>query len=115
MWDLPGPGIEPVSPAQAGGLPTTGPPEKSLHRLFYLIILKDACVLSCFRHVQLFANLWTADRQASLWDSPGKDTGVGFHVHSLLQGIFPTQRSNPHLLHGQAGCLPLAPPGKPKR
>ena len=25
------------------------------------------------------------------WDSPGKDTGVGFHV--LLQGIFPTQGS----------------------
>ena len=32
----------------------------------------------------------------SPWDSPGKDTGVGCHV--ILQGIFPTQRSNPHLL-----------------
>ena len=30
-------------------------------------------------------------------DSPGKDTGVGFHV--FLQGIFPTQGSNLHLLH----------------
>ena len=29
-------------------------------------------------------------------DSPGKNTGVGFH--SLLQGIFPTEESNPHLL-----------------
>ena len=29
MWDLPGPGIKPVSPALAGGLPATGPPEKS--------------------------------------------------------------------------------------
>ena len=28
MWDLPGPGIEPVSPALAGGCFTTGPPEK---------------------------------------------------------------------------------------
>ena len=28
MWDLPGPGLEPVSPALAGGLPTTGPPGK---------------------------------------------------------------------------------------
>ena len=27
------------------------------------------------------------------WDFPGKNTGVGFH--SLLQGIFPTKRSNP--------------------
>ena len=29
-------------------------------------------------------------------DSPGKNTRVG--CHSLLQGIFPTQESNPHLL-----------------
>jgi len=36
--------------------------------------------------------------------------------HALLQGIFLTQGSNPHvlcLLHGQAGSLPLAPLGKP--
>ena len=35
--------------------------------------------------------------------------------HPLLQGIFLTQGSNPHLfclLHWQAGSLPLAPPGK---
>ena len=29
MWDLPGPGIEPVSPALAGGFLTTGPLGKS--------------------------------------------------------------------------------------
>ena len=28
MWDLPGPGIEPVSPALAGGFLTTEPPGK---------------------------------------------------------------------------------------
>ena len=28
MWDLPGPGHEPVSPASAGGLSTTAPPGK---------------------------------------------------------------------------------------
>ena len=37
------------------------------------------------------------------WDSPGRNTGVG--CHALLQGIFPTQWSNLHLL-----SLPLAPP-----
>ena len=34
---------------------------------------------------------------------------------SLLQGIFPIQGSNPHLLsllHWQAGSLPVVPPGK---
>ena len=35
-------------------------------------------------------------RLLCLWDSPGKDTGVG--CHALLQGIFPTQGSNQHLL-----------------
>ena len=28
MWDLPGPGLEPVSPALAGGPSTTAPPGK---------------------------------------------------------------------------------------
>ena len=31
------------------------------------------------------------------WNSPGKNTGVG--CHSLLQGVFPTQGSNPGFLH----------------
>ena len=43
-----------------------------------------------------------------------RNTGVGYH--SLLQGIFLTQGSNPclfHLLHWKLCSLPLAPPGKP--
>ena len=32
-----------------------------------------------------------------LWNSSGKNVGVG--CHSLLQGIFLTQRSNPRILH----------------
>ena len=35
--------------------------------------------------------------------------------HFLLQGTFPTQGSNPCLLHWQVGSLPLASPGKPER
>ena len=31
MWDLPGPGLEPVSPALAGGFLTTAPPGKVPH------------------------------------------------------------------------------------
>ncbi|XP_029058956.1 acyl-coenzyme A amino acid N-acyltransferase 2-like isoform X3 [Monodon monoceros] len=34
MWDLPGPGLEPVSPALAGGFLTTASPGKSLERCF---------------------------------------------------------------------------------
>ena len=36
-------------------------------------------------------------RLYSSWNSPGQNTGVG--SLSLLQGIFPTQGSNPGLLH----------------
>ena len=42
------------------------------------------------------------------WDSLGKNTGVGCHF--LLQGIFPTQRSNLCLLHWRADSLPQASP-----
>ena len=37
------------------------------------------------------------------WDFPGKNTEVGCHF--LLQGIFSTQGSIPHLLHWQADSL----------
>ena len=38
MWDLPWPGLEPLSPALAGGFLTTGPPGKS-HLLLSLLLL----------------------------------------------------------------------------
>ena len=46
---------------------------------------------------RLFATAWTVGRQAPLWNSPDKNTGVG--CHSLIQGIFPTQGWNLGLLH----------------
>ena len=39
MWDLPRPGMEPVSPALAGGFLTTAPPGKSLKLIFEVFIL----------------------------------------------------------------------------
>ena len=45
------------------------------------------------------------------WDFPGKNVGMGCHF--LLQGIFPTQGLNPHLLHWQVGFLPLSHQGHP--
>ena len=46
-------------------------------------------------------------------NSPGKNTGVG--SHSLLQRIFPTQRSKPESPTLQADSLPAEPPGKPRQ
>ena len=48
--------------------------------------------------VGLFATPWTIVYQVlPPLDSPGKNTGVGFHF--LLQEIFPTQGLNPNLPH----------------
>ena len=60
---------------------------KALNKMYYLL-----------SHIWLFATPWNAVCQAPLsWDSPGKNTRVGCHF--LFQGIFPTQRLNPDLLH----------------
>ena len=50
----------------------------------------------------------------SPWNSPGQNTGVG--SLSLLQGIFPTQGSNPESRSStlQADSLPAEPQGQPK-
>ena len=98
-----------------------------------------------FSHVQLFGFCrLLPTRLLCPWDSLGKNTRVGCHLyltlcnamdcchqallsigfsrqeygvgcHALLQGIFLTQGSNPHLrhlLHWQVGSLPLVPPAK---
>ena len=66
----------------------------------------------------MFNFLWSCGSQPARllfpWDSPGKNTGVGYQA--LLQGIFPTQGCKLcllNLLHWQAGSLLPAPPGKP--
>jgi len=75
------------------------------------------CVCVCVRPralscVRRFATPWTvAARLLCPWNFPGKNSGVGCHF--LVMGIFPTQGSNPsvlHLLHWQADSLPLALP-----
>ena len=48
----------------------------------------------------------------SPWDSPGQNTGVG--SLALLQGIFPTQRLNPGLLHCRQILYQLSYEGNPQ-
>ena len=73
--------------------------------LWACVLIRFSCVwLSAIQRVRLLYP----------WDSPGKNPGVGHHA--LLQGIFLTQGSNPHLLcllHWQVSYLPLASHGKP--
>ena len=58
--------------------------------------------------VRLFATPWTI---YSPWNSPGQNTKVG--SFSLLQGIFPTQGSNPGFLHCRQILYQLSHKGSP--
>ena len=70
-------------------------------------VCAHVCVCACAQSlsgVSFFETPWSVARQAPLpWDFSGKNTGAGCHF--LLQGIFLTRGSNPHLLcllHWQA-------------
>ena len=58
-----------------------------------------------------FATPWTVSPSGSSvqGDSPGKKTGV--RSYSLLQGVFPTQGSNPGHLRGRLIVYPLSQQG----
>ena len=77
----------------------------------------SSAVLCSLSPVRLCATPWTGARQAPL--------SMGFFRQEYwnglpfpLQGLFPTQRSNPQLLcllHWQVDSLPLSPPESPQR
>ena len=93
-----------------------GDPDRSLPRHFHrslshrgnmgvgkttsqVCLNKETRCLCCCHQVESnsFVTLWTTAHQAPcLWSILGKNTGVGCHF--LLQGIFPGQEANPHLL-----------------
>ena len=66
---------------------------------------------------KLLSPVWLCDPMdyslpgSSPWDSPGKNTGVG--CHSFLQGILPTQQSNPGLLYCKQILYLLSHQGSP--
>ena len=125
--DLPEPGMEPVSlmsPALAGAFFTISATWEALTRTFPTLLQDNYqnegievdihTMYAVCSVVQLCPTLCDPMDCGLLdssvhWDSPGKNTGVG--NHALLQEIFLTQGSNPHLLcllHWQAGSLPLS-------
>ena len=84
-----------------------------IRSLIVLLLLSDPCILNCLPCFVMSHMLRFLVNQLCLTlcnpkdchlpgssvhgDSPGSNTGV--NSHALLQGIFPTQGSNPHLLH----------------
>ena len=102
--DLPNPGIEPRSPALlVDSFPTEpqGKPKNTgVSNLFLLQQIlptqelkwsevTQLCPILCY---PMDCSLPGSEDLLSLWNFPGKSTGVGCHF--LLQGIFPTQGSN---------------------
>ena len=63
-------------------------------------------------HEKLKVTVMSNSLQYSPWNSPGQNTGVG--SLSLLQGIFPTQGSNPGLLHCGQILYQLSHKGSPR-
>ena len=66
-------------------------------RLYLFILQRCVCVCVCVCVWKEMTAFWIHPLTISPWNSPGQNTGVG--NISLLQGIFPTQGSNPGLLH----------------
>ena len=64
MWDLPGPGLEPVSPALAGEFLTAAPPGKSLLLCFrtWSYCRKPVGPPLNFVYISLFLELWIKNR-----------------------------------------------------
>ena len=137
MWNLPGPGIQPVSPALAGRFFPTMPAGKLVFCISCLsqtsqardlrnswvsiqvctcvwMHVSTACVPSHFSCVRLFATPWTVAYQAPL--------AMGFSRQECWSGSpfpFPGDLPDPGtetLSHASPALvgrfLPLAPPGK---
>ena len=99
MWDLPRPGLEPVSPALAGRLSTTAPPGKPQYFIFlmakYYFIIWICCFLKKpFLHwwMGLFPPFSYLEKccpkhcvQVSVW-----------HLFSLLLSIYPSGVAGSH-------------------
>ena len=108
MWDLPRPGLEPVSPALAGGVLTSAPPGKSPEQLLSITSSKNLSLTSpggvkCFlpqgshrivfipslKHIFFFwPHVWHAESQ------------------------FPEKELNPCPQQWKRGVLTTGPPGK---
>ena len=75
--------------------------------LFICILFNIPCVCM-LSHVQAFVTPWTVAHQAPLSTEFSRQGYWRLGCHFLLHGIFPTQGSNPQLLHWQEDFLPLS-------
>ena len=91
------PGVRPAH------LLTSPPTDMLMLKLLIPLLLRK------WKSLSLFETPWTI---YSPWNSPGQNTGVG--SLSFLQGIFPTQGTNPGLLHCRQILYQLSHEGSPR-
>ena len=84
----------------------------SLLHVVLCVSAQSWCVLSCFSLTLCDSMDCNPPGSSVHGDSPGKNTGVG--CHALLQGIFPTQGSNPGLPHCRRILYQLSHQGSPR-
>ena len=98
--DLPNPGLEPTSPALAGGFFTTE------------LLGRPEMTMKWSESHSVMSNSLQLHGLYSPWNSPSQNTGVG--SLSLLQGIFPTQGLNPGLPYCRWILYQLSHKGSPR-
>ena len=92
MWNLPGPGLEPVSPALAGGFLTTAPPGKPISPDLYLIFFPLHCVLATLNLLQ-----FPQHNMLSLSTPPTVSPSHGQLLLALHDGLDITSSGKPDL------------------
>ena len=86
--------------------------QRSSSGLQFQLCVSSECGVSCSVMSDSFLpHEPSSARLLCPWNSPGKNTGVGFHF--LLQGIFPTQGSNLGVLHWRQILYLLSHKGSP--
>ena len=136
MWDLPGPGLEPVSPALAGGFLTTATREVPLahffFKIFYLLFIYYFYFWLCWvsasvrgpspvaasgDHSSLRRAGLSPSRPPLLRSTGSRRSGPAAAAHgpsrSAACGIPPDQGRNPRPPHRQADSQPLRHQGSP--
>ena len=113
-WDLPRPGLEPVSPALAGRFSTTAPPGKP--RVFVSVRGLSLVAASGGHSSSQCAGL-SLSRPLLLRSTGSRRAGSVIVAHgpscSAACGILPDQGSNPCPLNWQADSQPLRHQGSP--
>ena len=92
MWDLPGPGLEPVSPALAGGFLTTAPPGKS-----HIQLISDSNFFNCLAIFLLVSKLLLEPRADMSSFYSFFFFSSSFVLHSQPITVPPSSQNKPRL------------------